>query len=328
MSRLVGRLFRISREDVSLSFRGDPGPSRAIIEEAASWFIEGYDAALRDCRDERLASRLDAAPAEVRGFAYEGAGTALALLDTLGPWRDRLAGFLQGPGAPHTYMTLIGAGWVLARLPLSPERLRARFDPILGWLTVDGYGFYQGFFGWPRSLVRQEIPARIRGYARRAFDVGLGRGLWFVDGADPERIHAAISGFPAGRQEDLWSGTGVACAYGGGAERSALERLRDLAGPHRPRLAQGAAFAAFTRERAGNPAPQTELACRVFWGAGAVETAGIVLRAGEDLPTDSAEPAFEAWRRRVRCAAEGWPGAAAAGAAGARPESPSPPPGP
>ena len=328
MSRLLRRLFRISREDVSASFRGDPGPSRALIEEAASWFIEGYDAALRDCRDEGLAARLDEAPAEVRGFAYEGAGTALALLDTLAPWRDRLAGFLRGPGAPHAYMTLIGAGWVLARLPLSAERLRARFDPTRGWLTVDGYGFYQGFFCWPRSLVRQEVPAKVRGYARRAFDVGLGRGLWFVDEADPDRIHATVSGFPAGRQGDLWSGTGVACAYGGGADRSTLERMRDLAGPHRPQLAQGAAFAAFTRERAGNPAPQTETACQVFWGTGAAEAAGIVAQAGEDLPSEGAEPDFESWRRLVRCAAAGWPGAAGGAAAGARRESPAPPPGP
>lgn len=332
MSRLLRRLFRISKENVAASFRGDPGPSRAVIEEAASWFIEGYDSALRDSRDESLAARLEEIPAQARGFACEGAGTALALLDTLAPWRDRLARFLRGPGAPHTYMTLIGAGWVLARLPLSPERLRARLDPTLGWLTVDGYGFYQGFFCWPESLVRQKVPTRVRGYARRAFDVGLGRGLWFVEGANPERVHATISGFPAGRQGDLWSGTGVACTYGGGADCSALERMRDLAGPHRPQLAQGAAFAAFTRERAGNPAPQTETACQTFWSVSAAEAAGIVLRAGEDLPPDGAEPAFEAWRGRVqqrfRCAGGGWRGAAGGGASGARPESPYPPPAP
>lgn len=300
MNRLVRWLFRISREDVSLSFRGDPGPARARIEEAAFRFIAGYEAALVESRSERLAARLDEVPAEARGFAYEGAGTALALIDTLAPWRDRLAGFLRGPGAPHTYMALIGAGWVLARLPLSPERLRERFDPVLGWLTVDGYGFYQGFFGWPQSVVRQEVPAKVRGYARRAFDIGLGRGLWFVEGADPERVHATISAFPAGRQGDLWSGTGVACTYAGGSDRSALERMRELAGPHRPWLAQGAAFAAATRERAGNPAPQTELACQVLWGLSAAEAAGIVARAGQDLPPDGAKPAFETWRRRVQ----------------------------
>lgn len=333
MNRLARWLFRISREEVSASFRGDPGPSRPRIEEAASRFIEGYDAALLDSRAERLAARLDEIPAEARGFGYEGAGTALALLDTLAPWRDRLAVFLRGPGAPHTYMALIGAGWVLARLPLSAERLLSRLDPALGWLAVDGYGFYQGFFRWPESLLRQEVPAKLRGYARRAFDVGLGRGLWFVEGADPERVHAAISGFPAARQGDLWSGAGVACTYAGGGDRSCLERMRDLAGPHRPQLAQGAAFAALTRERAGNPAPQTELACRVFWGAGAAEMAAVVLRAGEDLPSGGAEPAFEVWRQRVqqqlgrvRSGAAESPAAAGGAAAGAPPGSPGPPP--
>ena len=332
MSRVLHRLFRISGEDVAASFRGDPGPSRARIEEAASLFIAGYQAALEESRAERLAARLDAVPAAVRGFAYEGAGTGLSLLDALAPWRQRLAGFLRGPGAPHTYMTLIGAGWVLARLPLSPERLRARCDPVLGWLAIDGYGFCQGFFRWPASLVRQEVPARLRGYARRAFDIGLGRGLWFVEGADPERVHATLSAFPAARQPDLWSGTGVACAYAGGGDLSALERLRGLAGPHRPQLAQGAAFAAFTRARAGNPAPHTDMACRVLWGAGAAETAGIVREAGEDLPAGGAEPAFEAWRGRVqqrfRCAAGGSRGAAGGAGDGARPGSAPPPPAP
>lgn len=318
------RLFRISREDVSASLRGDPGPSRALMEEAASRFLDGYDAALRDSRAERLAARLDEVPAEVRGFAYEGAGTGLALLDTLAPWRRRLAPFLHGPGAPHAFMALIGAGWVLARLPLSPERLRARFDPVLGWLALDGYGFCEGFFRWPRSVVRQEVPAGVRGYARRAFDVGLGRALWFVEGGDPERVAAAISGFPAARQGDLWSGAGVACTYAGGGDRSALERLRELAGPWRPQLAQGAAFAAFTRERAGNPAAHTETACRVLWGASAAAAAGIVAGAGRDLPPDGAEPAFEAWRRRVQQRFRGADGEepAATAARGAAPPDP------
>ena len=226
---------------------------------------------------------------------------ALALLDTLTPWRqNRLDAFLKGPADPHAYIVYVGAGWILARLPLSPERLLSRFDRVLGWLALDGYGFHEGFFRWPRSVERQQVPAKVRGYARRAFDQGLGRSLWFVEGAGPERIHGRISAFPAERRGDLWSGTGLACGYAGGRDRATIENLLRLAGEHAPQFSQGVAFAASARQRAANPAPQTELACQTVWGADAAAVAEIVFRTEEDLPPDGAEPGFETWRRRIQ----------------------------
>lgn len=305
--RLARRLLGVSPEETSFRHRGfrwDSEEVRERLEGVAGRFVQGYHAALEERRLDVLASRLEEIPAEAGGFAYEGAGMALALLDTMTPWRrDRLDAFLRGPADPHVYIVHIGAGWILARLPLSPERLLARFDRILGWLVLDGYGFHEGFFHWPRTVERQEVPAKVRGYARRAFDQGLGRSLWFVEGAGPGRIHARISAFPRERQGDLWSGAGLACSYAGGAggcERSAVEEMLRLAGEHAPQLAQGTGFAAEARQRAGNPAQQTELACRVFWGVGAEEVSGLVVRAGEDLPPDGAEPGFEVWRRRIQ----------------------------
>ena len=302
--RLARRIFGISPRETSFPHRGfrwDSEEVRARLEGVAGRFVEGYHAALEESRLEGLASRLQEVPAEVAGFAHEGAGMALALLDTLTPWRrDRLDSFLRGPADPHNYIVHVGAGWILARLPLSPERLLSRFDRVLGWLALDGYGFHEGFFRWPRSVARQEVPAKVRGYARRAFDQGLGRSLWFVEGAGPERIHGRISAFPAERRGDLWSGAGLACAYAGGRDRPAVETLLRLAGEHAPQLAQGVAFAAAARQRAANLAPQTELACQTVWGLGAAQTSEHVFRAGEDLPPDGAEPGFEAWRRRIQ----------------------------
>lgn len=302
--RLARRLFGISPEETSFrrrEFRWDSEELRARLEGVAGRFVEGYHAALEESRLDGLASRLKEIPEEAGGFAYEGAGMALALLDTLTPWsNDRLGSFLRGAADPHAYIVHIGAGWILARLPLSPERLLSRFDRVLGWLALDGYGFHEGFFRWPASVARQEVPAKVRGYARRAFDQGLGRSLWFVEGAGPERIHARISAFPAERRGDLWSGAGLACAYAGGVDRPAVETLLRLAGEHAPRLAQGVAFAAAARHRAANPAPQTELACQTVWGRGAAQVAEHVFRAGEDLSPDGAEPGFEVWRRRIQ----------------------------
>jgi hypothetical protein len=301
------RLFGIAPGETSFArrgFRSDSEPVRERLEGVAGRFAEGYHAALEDSGTEALAARLEAVPAEVRGFAYEGAGMALALLDTLTPWRrDRLRSFLHGPADAHVYIVHIGAGWILGRLPLSPERLLRRFDPVLGWLALDGYGFNEGFFHWPRAVARQEVPAKVRGYARRAFDQGLGRSLWFVEGADPGRIQAAITAFPATRRGDLWSGAGLACAYAGGREPETVAEMLRLAAEHAPGLAQGAAFAAAARQRAGNPASHTELACRVFCGLAAAEAAEVAVRAIEDLPPDAPDgtrPAFEVWRRRIR----------------------------
>jgi hypothetical protein len=300
-------LLDLSPEETSFArrrFRGDSAAVRERLEEVGRCFVAGYNAALEDDRPLPLAARLEAEIGpELRGFAYEGAGMALALLDTLLPGRrDRLARFLAGPGDAHIYIVHVGAGWILARLPLSPERLLARLaDPDMRWLALDGYGFHEGFFRWPGAVERQKVPRKLRGYARRVFDQGLGRSLWFVDGADVRLIPRTIGAFPEARQPDLWSGLGLACGYAGGRGRAELEDLRRAAGSFGPQLAQGVAFAAKARERAGNPAAQTELACEVICGASATAVATITDEASRDLPADlPGEPAFEVWRRRIQ----------------------------
>jgi enediyne biosynthesis protein E3 len=304
MGRLAARLLGISEEEVTFQRRGFTGRdegARRGLEEVGRAFVGGYTAALEEGTMESLARRLDGLPRPLAGFAHEGAAMALALLDHLTPWRrGRLAAFLDGPGRPHAYLVHVGAGWALARLPVRLAPALRRFDPVLRWLALDGFGFHEGFFHWPRTVEgRQAVSPRVRGYGRRAFDQGLGRSLWFVRGADPEAIAATVAGFAAPRRADLWSGVGLACAYAGGVDRGAMERLWEAAGPHRGWLAQGAAFAAQARRRAGNLVPATELACRLFCGSGAVAAAEVTDEAGVELPPDGEVPAFEEWRQRI-----------------------------
>jgi hypothetical protein len=187
-------------------------------------------------------------------------------------------------------------GWQHMKLP----------DHLSPWM-VDGYGFAGGFFRWRRYVQRQAPPDRVSGYSRRVFDQGLGRSIWFVDGADVARIPATIAHFPIARQADLWHGVSFACAYAGGVDRSAVQSLREVAGVYGPYLAQGAAFAAHVRQSCGNLAPQTELACEVLGGLSGTRAAELVEAALDRLPLNGPEPALELWQRRVRAQLPGEP---------------------
>ena len=303
----TNRLLTIPVEETRVSRRGFHVCDAAVAERLESigeTFLRGYHAALSEKGGAALGASLQAVDAERRGFAFEGAAMALTLLDHFVPMRGgRFLRFLTGEGSPHNYMLHVGAGWALARLPWLRWRVDSfisTLDPLARWLALDGYGFHQGYFYWPESVRRQKVPRGVSGYSRRAFDQGLGRSLWFVEGADAPRIAAAISAFPPARQPDLWSGVGLASAYAGGRDASHLELLREAAGPYLAQAAQGAAFAAKARQRAGNPAPQTELACVVLCGASAAAAATVTDAALRDLPPDGAEPAYEIWRRRIQ----------------------------
>lgn len=324
---LSGGLFRlllgISPREVTFARRGfryGRLVARRRLERIGAYFLHGYHAALIRSDPWDLASELDTVGREDLGFAYEGAAMGIAVLDHLWPWRvcgrpdpssgtagrqlpwtgRRLEGFMAGPGSDHIYMTHVGVGWALARLRLRIETTLARLDTLLRWLAVDGYGFHEGYFHWRRSVAKGEVPRRVVGYARRAFDQGLGRSLWFVEGADVPSIAGAVRAFDRHRWADLWSGVGLAAAYAGGAEEEELGRLKAAAGPYGPALAQGAAFAAKARQRSGTPAGHTGLACRVFCGLDAGEAAFVTDAALEGLPESGPLPSYEIWRRRIQ----------------------------
>jgi hypothetical protein len=282
-------------------FRGRNTSARQRLERIGETFLQGYGAAIETGGVPGLQGQLETTEPELQGFAYEGAAMGLAVLDQLTPWRPhRVRDLLAGPGDRHAYMVHVGIGWVWARLRLRVETRLPRCDPLLRWLAVDGCGFHEGYFHYPRAVDRKELPHRFKGYARRAFDQGLGRSLWFVEGADVDRIPETIGSFPSRRRADLWSGVGLALAYAGGVPEDAIVQLCEAAGAFRSAMAQGGAFAAQARRKAGNPAPHTELACAIVCGMTAEEAADVTEAALEDLPPDGEEPSYEIWRRRIR----------------------------
>jgi hypothetical protein len=269
------------------------------FQPVAHSLVEGYHATLEDSRFEVLVPRLNAMEPELHGFAYEGAGMGIAALDCIAPWKKRLNAFVDGPAAPHIYPTYVGVGLALARLHRQPERFLSQLDPLLGWVIVDGYGFHEGFFARRRYVDQRAVPTHLSPYARRIFDQGLGRCIWFSCGAVVELVTATIAPFAKARHADLWSGVGLACAYAGGADREALEALLKVAHPYKSQLARGAAVAAKGRQQAGNTATHTELACELFCGLTSSQAAQVTDVARENLPVNGREPVYEIWRQRI-----------------------------
>lgn len=298
----------ISAEEVCFDRRGFPGRDRSArthLEDVGRAFLHGYSCAIDAETITDLVTQLDKTPPQRRGFAYEGAAMALALLDNLTPWRrNRVATLLAMRGDLHTYLIHAGIGFAWARLRRSPDKSVGRLDPLLGWLAVDGYGFHEGFFSWRRTVESCRPPGRCGVYGRRVFDQGLGRSLWFVHGAHCSDIHATIERFDTSRRADLWSGVGLACAYAGGVAPDDIATLAQNAGAHRAHLAQGVAFAATARARAGHIPQQTHQASHVICNLEVQELVAITLAAAEDLhvaETPAADlPAYEMWRARIR----------------------------
>jgi len=300
-SPLRSAIFGIAEREVDFArrqFALHQPTTRDHLERAGRAFVTGYNTALASSSADDLLPRLGHVETDLAGFAHEGAAMALALLDLFTFWRRRRWRALLETAPQHSYLIQVGAGWALARLRIRrvPSFLRA--DPLLWRLVVDGYGFHEGFFA-PERTIRRAAEPRLEPDLRANFDQGVGRSLWFFCAADPDAIAEVIARFPAHRRGDLWSGSGLACGYAGGVDATAVRALRDRAGDLASHLFQGVVFAAAARQRAANPTPDTETACRVVCGMTIDEAAALADETRCGLNPHHAG-AYEEWRRRIR----------------------------
>jgi hypothetical protein len=323
---MLRRLFGLAIDDASPERRGMPAESAASgerLRRIGEAFLHGYHRALAGAGGAELVAAVDATvPFGWRAFGHEGVGFGLALRDALLPRlfrATRLREYVEGPGRRFRHLALVGAGWSFARLPRRPARTIAGIEPLLRWIAFDGYGFHRAFFAWPATVEARRLPRRLRGYARHAFDLGVGRCLWFGFGMEPELIAGAIAAFPEARRGPLWSGVGMAATFAGGGTPKGLAGLRAAARPRSgqgpdlaPDLAQGAAFAAMLRVQSGEVTDWAQAACPALCGLDLAEAAALVERerpradeadwapgAGN---VNAAEPVYEVWRRRTRAA--------------------------
>ena len=295
----------------SLDVRGfhKKGPeAQELLETVGTMFLTGYAYAAEARTPADAEARLDEITPKFRGFAYEGAGMGYAIRDGL-PFgsRKHVERFLAGPGEIHDYMIYVGVGWAMARLPRFAWPKAGGMDPMLKWLVLDGYGFHQAYFKTRKYVDEQYQDPRFpwpggahASYANNAIDQGIGRAMWFVGGTDAELVTTMIEKFPEERRADLYGGAGLAATYAGGAGEEEMRGFAERAKKHRGMLAQGSAFAAEARVRAGLVQPHTELAAQVFCGVSAQRAAQVTqdVRPGND-ESEGDLPAYEVWRQRI-----------------------------
>jgi hypothetical protein len=309
-------LFAPSLAEVGFDRRGFPvraaATARRRLEAIPRAVVVGFEAGIEAGSHREIVWRLELVDAELRGFAYEGAVMALTIRDRvpLGR-RGRTRDLLLGPARRHVFLAYIGIGFAMARLPrrlwskVVPDLTGTPYYPALSWLAVDGYGFDRAYFDTRRWVDQQYVPPPYPwlgapGYFRRAVDQGIGRALWFIHGARPPHVAAAVARFAGHRRADLWSGVGLAAAFAGGADADGLIQLRGAAGHHTPDAAQGAAFAAKARTFAGPVPAHTETAVRILSGLSTAEAAELVDTAVAAGGDPAAAPAYEKWRECVR----------------------------
>ncbi|MEU0793630.1 DUF1702 family protein [Amycolatopsis sp. NPDC005961] len=319
MSTVIGvlrkRFLAPSLASVGFAERGFPvthTDATARLEAVPQAVICGFEWAIEGASLWEVERRLALIEPEQRGFAYEGATMGYTILDAMpGGGRDRTRALLEGPARPYIFLTYIGIGFAMARLPrplwknVLPELTGVAYHPTMSWLAVDGYGFDRAYFDTGKWVDEQAEPepypwAGRPEYFARAFDQGVGRALWFIHGGNPAAAAAAVGRFAEHRRADLWSGIGLASTFAGGSDQRGLADLRRAAGEYHDELALGVVFAVKARTYAAYVPTHTHLAAEVLTGCSVQALRDISDRTEAAGGDDGSLPLYEVWRGRIR----------------------------
>ncbi|MBB5916364.1 hypothetical protein BJY24_005276 [Nocardia transvalensis] len=280
-----------------------PSPAtKAELERVATHLATSIDFAVRSKNNDELIAHIEGLPEQYRGFAFEGAATGLAAVDSITPFGRRAHDLIAGPAAKHDLTMYVGVGLALGRIPRPFWRKVLPKHPTYRWLAIDGYGFYNAFFRTEKYIGRHYVDNRYPGWMgakeplRRAADQGIGRALWFVSGGSPEGVAKLIEEFAPERHADLWSGIGIATTFAGGVEAADLEAILARVPQFREPLAAGSAMVAKIRQQADSAIPHTHDAVRIYTGRTIDEAAALIDKAFDDIPQDGTAAGYQAWR--------------------------------
>ncbi|WOH89576.1 DUF1702 family protein [Bacillus paralicheniformis] len=273
-------------------------PIKKRLKEIGLAFLYGYHASYKHSQSN-IEEQIDIISDELKGFSFEGAGMGFAFMDICSN-SSHFQKFISKEAKKHIYMTYIGSGWALAKLKfVNYKNFMNKLDPILKWLVLDGYGFYEGYFNTVRSIINHRIPQKfVDKYDAHAYMQGIGRSIWFYCGGDLYSINIVIQGFDEKFQGDLWSGIGLASAYANGIPIDKYSYLKDLSGNYYPELCQGVAFACEARRLAELPMDKTNHIAMEVAGLNAHDMASITLLEKRDLPSE--DNSYEQWRRNIQ----------------------------
>jgi len=308
-SRLLGWPLFVKPHHVSIDAMGTtclPARRRGFDEITEAVRI-GFNLVLETDDDPvRLGERLDAAlEPGLRGFAHEGVGMGLAILDWFTPWAPgRFQAYYAHRASSYDVTLVLGAGFAFARVPVvlgGLERFAERHGRVHDGLVLNGYGFHQALFKSGGAAERWPLPRGLPPALLRAVDNGVGRALWFLCGMEPPRMQQSLARLAPARHLDLWTGLGTACCYAGRAfpdlaeHAKVLEQLEELVGPHRKGLAAGVILAAMVQRRASSQTPWAAQAAERFVGA-SHETAALRGEEAWKMALAAPGPGFAAYR--------------------------------
>ena len=283
-------------------FHAQP-PATERLERIMQCFIAHYNFAVEQGMSEPLIDHIHMVDTELQGFAYEAAAMGLHVLDAAVPFCRGHVERLMSHAPQHRPLLYVGIGFARGALHLSCERELERHTNVARVWIVDGYAFCRVIFHTEHTLHAQHVPARI---ARNIdlsepFDAGVGRGMWFALGGDPERIASCIRAFPERRRTALWRGVGFGATYAGGSDLAALLRLAELAHIDHGALALGCALACHARHMAGNVAPHNRVAAEALCACSSDVLHDVVATAIDTLGDQATQSdGVQTWPRLLR----------------------------
>ena len=227
-------------------------PNADRIWTVSESFFHGYNLALNYHRDfKALQEKVDQVEANLRGFAYEGIGTALTLLDIIYPWSNgRLDKFIKEYGFHHIKTTYAGVGLAYARLGLSIEKRLPKLNNENQEFALDGWSFFKGCLA-NKDYSSLKAPTTISPYLKDVFYRGLGRSLWFKVNGQVQTATNIIQNIEADHKVPYWTGFGIACAYAGKLDEENKLLLLALEEEYISAIEDGFAIAKYARKIGG-----------------------------------------------------------------------------
>jgi enediyne biosynthesis protein E3 len=255
--------------------REDQARGREIVRRVFKIWLEGYNAGLETPADSLLTQLSAGNISDSRGL-FDGAFAGMASRYLSSSCDESAIQSMLDRYPDQSGTAGLGIGAAISHLGI-----KAVFTPRIvrqhaGWLCVDSYGLHEGYFHWTDAVLKAKVPAGVGPEAQRAFDQGLGRGLWAVGEANPAVIEDFVSRFDSCRLPDLWHGLGLMIGYWGAYDATDMKRFLRSSGRNRESLQLGVALATMLRLDTNDIVDHTEGACSVICQASSQVVADMV----------------------------------------------------